>query len=200
MKEIKRSDQTRKNILSAGRLLIGKHGYSAVGLALILKESNVPKGSFYHYFPSKEAFGQALLDDYVTDYLTRVDTLSSGPGTAGEKLSAFWTAWLTQSGSEGIASQCLVVKLGAEIADLSDEMRTVLDQGVATLVDRIAELLVQGERDGSVVAVTDAQATAQMLYAKWLGAAVLSKLSRDELPLRRALAETKAFLFPETGH
>jgi len=87
MKEIKRSDQTRKNILSAGRLLIGKHGYSAVGLALILKESNVPKGSFYHYFPSKEAFGQALLDDYVTDYLTRVDTLSSGPGTAGEKLS-----------------------------------------------------------------------------------------------------------------
>ena len=185
MKELKKSDQTRQNILSAGRMLIGKHGYSAVGLALILKESRVPKGSFYHYFPSKEAFGQALLDDYVTDYLARLDNLCNGPGTA----------WLTQSESEGIASQCLVVKLGAEIADLSNEMRTVLDQGVAALVDRIADLLIKGNRDGSVRAVADAQATAQMLYAKWLGAAILSKLSRDELPLERALAETKASLF-----
>ena len=195
MKELKKSDQTRQNILSAGRMLIGKPGYSAVGLALILKESRVPKGSFYHYFPSKEAFGQALLDDYVTDYLARLDNLCNGPGTAGDKLTAFWTAWLTQSESEGIASQCLVVKLGAEIADLSNEMRTVLDQGVAALVDRIADLLIRGNRDGSVRAVADAQATAQMLYAKWLGAAILSKLSRDELPLERALAETKASLF-----
>ena len=194
MTEQKKSDQTRQKILTAGRALISKHGFGAVGLARILKESGVPKGSFYYYFPSKEAFGHALLTDYVSDYLARIDALCAGPGSARDKLTAFWNAWLAQAGSEGIASQCLVVKLGAEVADLSEDMRCVLDDGVAMLVDKIAALLVQGAKDGSLIPVDDPQATAQMLYAKWLGAAILSKLSRDETPLRRALSETNSTL------
>ncbi len=194
MTEQKKSDLTRQKILTAGRTLVSHHGFGAVGLARILKESDVPKGSFYYYFPSKEAFGQALLTDYVADYLGRVDSLSNGPGTAHDKLTAFWSAWLTHAGSEGIASQCLVVKLGAEVADLSEDMRQVLDDGVSALVNRIAALLIQGAEDGSVVAVDDPQATAQMLYAKWLGAAILAKLARDETPLRRALFETNKTL------
>lgn len=194
MTEQKKSDQTRQKILTAGRTLVSHHGFGAVGLARILKESDVPKGSFYYYFPSKEAFGQALLTDYVADYLGRVDALSNGPGSAHDKLTAFWSAWLTHAGAEGIASQCLVVKLGAEVADLSEDMRQVLDDGVSALVNRIAALLIQGAEDGSVVAVDDPQATAQMLYAKWLGAAILAKLARDETPLRRALFETNKTL------
>ncbi|MBW4961439.1 TetR/AcrR family transcriptional regulator [Sulfitobacter sp. CW3] len=194
MTEQKKSDQTRQKILTAGRTLVSHHGFGAVGLARILKESDVPKGSFYYYFPSKEAFGQALLTDYVADYLGRVDALSNGPGTAHDKLTAFWSAWLTHAGAEGIASQCLVVKLGAEVADLSEDMRQVLDDGVAALVNRIAALLIQGAKDGSVVAIDDPQSTAQMLYAKWLGAAILAKLARDETPLRRALFETNKTL------
>lgn len=194
MTEQKKSDQTRQKILTSGHALISKYGFGAVGLARILKESGVPKGSFYYYFPSKEAFGHALLNDYVTSYLARIDALCATQGSAHDKLTAFWSAWLTQAGSEGIASQCLVVKLGAEVADLSEDMRQVLDKGVAALVDRIAALLVQGGQDGSLVPVDDPHTTAQMLYAKWLGAAILAKLSRSELPLRQALSETNEAL------
>lgn len=35
----------------------------------------MPKGSFYHYFKSKEQFGQALLEDFFSTYLARIDTL-----------------------------------------------------------------------------------------------------------------------------
>ncbi|WP_373028132.1 TetR/AcrR family transcriptional regulator [Sulfitobacter sp.] len=194
MAEQKKSDLTRQKILTSGRALISKHGFGAVGLARILKESGVPKGSFYYYFPSKEAFGHALLTDYVADYLARIDALCATQGSAHDKLTAFWTAWLTQAGSEGIASQCLVVKLGAEVADLSEDMRQVLDEGVTALVNRIAALLILGAKDGSLIAVDDPQATAQMLYAKWLGAAILAKLSRNEIPLRQALSETNKTL------
>ena len=194
MAEQKKSDLTRQKILTSGRALISKHGFGAVGLARILKESGVPKGSFYYYFPSKEAFGHALLTDYAADYLARIDALCATQGSAHDKLTAFWTAWLTQAGSEGIASQCLVVKLGAEVADLSEDMRQVLDKGVTALVNRIAALLILGAKDGSLIAVDDPQATAQMLYAKWLGAAILAKLSRNEIPLRQALSETNKTL------
>tara|TARA_R110000751_G_scaffold222198_1_gene324502 strand:+ start:3040 stop:3633 length:594 start_codon:yes stop_codon:yes gene_type:complete len=194
MTEQKKSDQTRKKILTAGRSLISKHGFGAVGLARILKESDVPKGSFYYYFPSKDAFGQALLHDYVADYLARIDTLCSGAGSAHDKLTAFWSAWLAHADSEGIANQCLVVKLGAEVADLSDEMRRILNDGVAELVTRIADLLVAGAKDGSVPPISDPRATAQMLYATFLGAAILSKLSQDQIPLQQALSQTTDFL------
>lgn len=197
MTEQTKSDLTRQNILTAGRGLILKHGFSGVGISRILAESNVPKGSFYYYFASKEAFGQALLQDYVDDYLTRVDDLIASTGLARDKLDKFWSAWLPQAGVDGIASQCLVVKLGAEIADLSENMRVILNDGVGELVDRIAILLQQGAADGSLRSFADPQTTAQMLYAKWLGAAILAKLAQDQHPLENALADTATLLNPK---
>ncbi|WP_245766342.1 TetR family transcriptional regulator C-terminal domain-containing protein [Sulfitobacter brevis] len=83
-----------------------------------------------------------------------------------------------------------MVKLGSEVADLSDSMRETLNAGFTQLVDRIATLLEQGSADGTVRKFPDTLVTAQMLYAKWLGAAFLSKLSRSQTPLEQALAET----------
>jgi TetR/AcrR family transcriptional repressor of nem operon len=84
-----KSDQTRQRILSTRRDLVLQGGFGGIGLSRILSESGVPKGLFYYYFASKEALGCAMLDDYVTDYLSRMDTLMDGPGTAGEKLANF---------------------------------------------------------------------------------------------------------------
>jgi len=65
-----KAEATRQNLLDTGYRLVLSKGFSALGLQEILKGSGVPKGSFYHYFASKEAFGCALLDDYVTEYAT----------------------------------------------------------------------------------------------------------------------------------
>ncbi len=196
MTDAKKSDQTRQRILSTGCELVLRGGFGGVGLSRILMASGVPKGSFYYYFASKEAFGCAMLDDYVTDYLLRIDALTAGPGTAGDKLTTFWSAWLADGPAEGIATRCLVVKLAAEVADLSDDMRRILDDGVNQLTTRIATLLQQGAADGSVRHQNDPDTTARMLYAQWLGAAVLSKLSSDDAPLRLALADTTRRLSP----
>lgn len=190
MDEQTKSDRKRQYILDTGRDLVVKHGFGGVGIARLLSECNIPKGSFYYYFPSKDAFGEALLDDYVADYLDRFDRLAAGPGDAFAKLEQFWSAWLAQAGAEGIAGQCLVVKLGAEVADISEPMRMILDDGVTAFVARIAILLRTGAQEGSLTAFADADKTARMLYAKWLGAAILAKLSCTQIPLEQALAET----------
>ena len=194
MNEQTKSDLKRQHILDTGRAMVIKHGFGGVGIAGLLAECNVPKGSFYYYFASKDAFGQALLEDYVKEYLTRFDTLVAGPDSARLKLERFWSAWLAQSDLEGIASQCLVVKLGAEVADLSDAMRVILNDGIADFVQRITALLHAGVEDGSLPAFETPDAVAQMLYAKWLGAAILAKLSRTQTPLEQALDETMRLL------
>ncbi|MEJ1990397.1 MAG: TetR/AcrR family transcriptional regulator, partial [Maritimibacter sp.] len=59
MTQPRKSELTRQTILTTGRRLVIQGGFGAMGLSALLKESGVPKGSFYYYFPSKEAFGQA---------------------------------------------------------------------------------------------------------------------------------------------
>ena len=66
-----------QHILSVARPLIVTRGFTAVGLAELLAAAQVPKGSFYHYFDSKEAFGVALLNWYFDDQLARLDELLS---------------------------------------------------------------------------------------------------------------------------
>ncbi|WP_375689746.1 TetR/AcrR family transcriptional regulator [Pseudooceanicola sp. LIPI14-2-Ac024] len=196
MTRLTKSDQTRQTILATGRRLVTTGGFGAVGLSTLLKESGVPKGSFYYYFPSKEAFGQALLEDYVADYLSQVDALLARDATGADKLMAFCAAWVDQEREAGLVSTCLVVKLGAEVADLSEAMRAVLDAGVKALTGRLAQMLREGGKDGSLIPQIDPQAVAEALYAQWLGAAILSKLSHDQGPLSRALEDTRTRLIP----
>ena len=56
-----RRDNTRQLLLDTGHRLIAARGFAGVGLAEILAGAQVPKGSFYHYFGSKEQYGQTLL-------------------------------------------------------------------------------------------------------------------------------------------
>ncbi|WP_096176363.1 TetR/AcrR family transcriptional regulator [Cohaesibacter sp. ES.047] len=194
MKRMKKSDVTRQTILSTGRALVTKGGFGAMGLSTLLNESGVPKGSFYYYFPSKEAFGEAMLRDYVEDYLTRVEALMTRDGCGADKLMAFCSAWLDHDRHQGLVSTCLVVKLGAEVADLSETMRLVLDNGVKALVGKLAIIMREGEADGSLHPQEATERSVQVLYAQLLGAAIQSKLSHDQTPLEAVLEDIKARL------
>ncbi|MEJ1999936.1 MAG: TetR/AcrR family transcriptional regulator [Maritimibacter sp.] len=196
MTQPRKSELTRQTILTTGRRLVIQGGFGAMGLSALLKESGVPKGSFYYYFPSKEAFGQALLEDYVGDYLARIDALLAGTGTGADKFGAFCAAWLTHEQQPGLANTCLVVKLGAEVADLSDAMRQVLDQGVKALTGKLAQMLREGVADGSLSPQTAPEDTAQAIYAQLLGAAILAKLSQDQTPLETVLTDINTRLLP----
>jgi len=194
MKLTKKAEATRQHLLDAGHALVLRKGFVGVGLQELLTDCGVPKGSFYHYFPSKEAFGCALLEQYVADYGQRLQALLAAEGSGRDRVLSYWQAWLGTPDSRGWAEDCLVVKLAAEVADLSEDMRRILDQGVAALVARIAATVRQGRADGSLPPGADAQALAQVLYQMWLGAALLTKLGRDKAPLHQALAATHHLL------
>ena len=56
--------EVRKRLLAAGLDLIHLRGFAASGVKEITDAAGVPKGSFYAYFPSKEAFASAILDAF----------------------------------------------------------------------------------------------------------------------------------------
>src|SRR5688572_9697348 len=141
----------RQHILDVAYPLFLRKGFTAVGLAELLTAAQVPKGSFYHYFGSKEAFGEAVLEAYFADYLARMDALLAAPGTsAAQRLMAFFDDWLDSQTGDEAQSRCLVVKLGAEVSDLSESMRAALARGTRGVISRLARCIQEGHADGSV--------------------------------------------------
>ena len=185
----------RQHILDTAKPIILGKGFTAVGLNELLAQAGVPKGSFYHYFKSKERFGEALLDSYFADYQSRLEArLKSGEGTAAQRLMSYWTTWLETQSSEGADGKCLAVKLGGEVSDLSEAMRTALHHGTQRIVESLADCIRDGARDGSLPEQTNPGDTALTLYSLWLGATLLTKIRRDRSALEAALAATLSLL------
>ena len=190
-------DDVRSHILDAGQRIIAAKGFEGVGLNEILGAAGIPKGSFYHYFPSKDGYGRALLERYVATYLVRIETVLGAEGIpARDRLMRFWSTWAAWQSSDRIDEKCLVVKLSAEVADLSDAMRRALRDGTDQVIARLARCMAEGLADGSLSAGLEPEATAERLYMLWLGASLLTKLRRDPTALDAALVETRALLTP----
>jgi TetR/AcrR family transcriptional repressor of nem operon len=189
---------TRSHILSVGRGLTARQGYAGVGLNELLKAAQVPKGSFYHYFASKEAYGCALLEDFIEQYQQDIaKTLFNQQHLARDRFLQYFQGWFAKQSGPALQDRCLVVKLSAEVADLSPDMSLILRQGVVAIVGALAEVLQQGIHDGSIAPMADPQAVAEGLYHQWLGASLIAGLSHDDAPLQAAMKATVKAITPD---
>lgn len=190
-----KTDDVREKIIATGQAIMGGKGYSAVGLNEILTAAGVPKGSFYHYFSSKDAFGVALLESYFESYLAEIDRTMATPGlTMAQRLMKYWEIWQTSQSFHNCEGKCLAVKLGAEVADLSEPMRLVLQRGIDGIVERLTAAIAAGVAEGSLATEGDPAKVAQSLYQLWMGASVMVKISRNTQPFETALSATRNML------
>jgi TetR/AcrR family transcriptional repressor of nem operon len=189
------SSDVRDNILAVGQRIMSGKGFSAVGLNEILTEAKVPKGSFYHYFASKDAFGEALLASYFEDYLADMDRILGEPGlTMAQRLLNYFDLWRANQSFLDCQGKCLAVKLAAEVADLSEAMRTVLNQGTSAIIARLGAAIETGVAERSLAIDDTPKQLADSLYQLWLGASVMVKIVRGTQPFDSAMAVTRQML------
>jgi len=187
--------ETRQSLLEAARRIVAAKGYAAVGINEILAAAGVPKGSFYHYFASKDAFGEAMMKSYFDDYLTTMDGIVADKGkSSAEHLMSYWQRFYDTQAVDDCQGGCLVVKLGAEVADLSEVMRVATKVGTTAIVDRLEQMIADGIADGSVSVDASPRTTAEALYDLWLGASTMAKIHRSAHHLDRAMTVTRQVL------
>ncbi|MET9827677.1 MULTISPECIES: TetR/AcrR family transcriptional regulator [Streptomyces] len=186
---------TRRSILDAAQRIMARKGFSAVGINEVLTAAGVPKGSFYHFFGSKDAFGEAMIRAYFTDYLADMDRILAQPGlTPAQRLMNYWQNWRETQSVDECQGKCLAVKLGAEVADLSEAMRIALKEGTTAVIDRLERTITAGLKDGSITVDATPRETAQALYGMWLGASVMTKIHRDIGQLDTTMTVTRQLL------
>ena len=193
-----RNNAAKTHLLDTAQRIVGAKGFAAVGLNQLLGAACIPKGSFYYYFASKEAFGKDLLEHYFQKDIQQIDKFLLEPGRpARERLIAYWRFFRANQEHDSPDGKCLAVKLGAEVSDMSEDMRLALKAGTSAIISRISRILKEGVADGSIVISGTPAATAQTLYQLWMGTSVIFKISHDRVAFMNANSTTERILSGE---
>jgi len=164
-----------------------ERGYTAVGISEVCSHAGVNKGSFYHFFPSKQELALAVIDRFAerSEELTR-ETLE-GDGPPIERLKAYFDH--NYKFHKKMMKECGKV-LGCPIGNLALEMSPqdpVLQQRLKKVFDRQAEryerLLAEAVGKGELPAL-DARSTAYAIIALHEGRIMLAKMNDDPELLR----------------
>ncbi|HCG5904451.1 TetR family transcriptional regulator [Vibrio parahaemolyticus] len=189
-----KTNDTRQHILDVGYELIVTRGFTSVGLSELLKTAEVPKGSFYHYFKSKEQFGEAMIQDYFNKYFERLTARFTNTELNGyQRLMSYFEEMVKVEDDVCNANKCLLVKLSAEVSDLSEPMRIALRRGADKTIQALAKCIDVGIQDGSIPN-GDSALLARQIYYLWNGASLLNKLYQDQEALTQSLTYTEHLL------
>lgn len=183
-------DETRTALIQAGRRIILESGYNSAGVQAILAAAGVPKGSFYYYFPSKEAFGLAVLDDFAAENrasrLSFLQDVSKKPLT---RLRDYFEARVRRYEESGFSDGgCLLGNLGEEMAAQNEAFREPLEAYFAAWRADIAACLREAQAAGEVPESLDPTTTADFALSGWQGAILRSKVVRGRAPFDAFLA------------
>src|SRR5436190_8783523 len=164
---------TKERILDAAEEIMLQKSFHSVGLNEILSAVKVPKGSFYHYFQSKEQFGVELLKHYVAEasaMIRRALLTTELAESPYDRLFAYFDCCIGKQFEQKCKCTCLVQKLATEVATFSEDMRTVLADGMRQWQSFFEKLVIEGQDQGVIRKSLDPAATAAVIEDLWMGA------------------------------
>lgn len=178
-------DNARTHLLDVGVRLIRKESFEGVGINDVLQEAGVPKGSFYHYFENKEAFGLDVARHYHDAQMSiALKTLGESAISPIDRLRGFFAAAYEDYESRGFGQGCLMCNLSTELSDESDAFQQLLQRQWNELSHPIGKCIsdIDGELAG--LGHLDSDEAGDWLLNAWSGALTRMKATRDGAPLK----------------
>lgn len=135
-----------------------------------------------------------MIQDYFTKYFERLNARFTNTDLNGyQRLMSYFEEMVKVEDDVCNANKCLLVKLSAEVSDLSESMRLALRQGADKTIQAMADCIDVGIQDGSIPN-GDSALLARQIYYLWNGASLLNKLYQDQAALTQSLTYTQHLL------
>jgi TetR/AcrR family transcriptional repressor of nem operon len=178
----------REKLLDQGVALLTERGYHGTGLQELLAGVQVPKGSFYNYFASKEEFGAEVIGHYIAPFIRQLESGLADAGTdARGAVCAYFEALIADLEQREFKGGCLLGNLLGEIGDTNATCLTALRAAVHDYRDALEAGLARAQREGTVRTDLPAAAMADLLADAWQGALLRMKVERSVGPLRACI-------------
>jgi len=186
----------RELILAKGAQVMTRRGYHGTGVLEIVQAAGIPKGSFYHYFTSKEDFALQALDHLYGARLQRYQAaLGAEAGLPAARIIGYYRELVAHfSRQERPEHHCFIGSLSFEMAELSQpigqRVEAILQRSVAILATCLEQARLAEEIDPD----TDCPALAQFIGNAWEGALLRMKVGRSVTPLQIFLTQLERLL------
>lgn len=186
MLKSEKKEASRESLLNKGVDVLMQQGYHGTGLKEILDAVNIPKGSFYNYFDSKEDFAAKVIQHYVDPFVLRLAAhLQQSETDALAAMQHYFDELIAQVEKNDFKGGCLLGNLMGEVADTS----SLCQQSLKVAVNRFRELLQSGlakaQQQGTVRADKSAEDMADLLINTWQGALLRAKIEKSSRPVRQ---------------
>ena len=137
------------DIIDKGTELFRKKGYNNVGINEILTECEIPKGSFYNFFESKEAFAEQVIDRYGLQSLEMIrNSLRDQKVSPLKRLKDFYSMLIDMNEKDGFNAGCLINNLSSEVGGINPIISEATDRNFSMWVSEIARCVAQGQEKG----------------------------------------------------
>ncbi|MDD2759655.1 MAG: TetR family transcriptional regulator C-terminal domain-containing protein [Methylomonas sp.] len=186
-----RPKQIKKDkLLDQGVSLLLEKGYHATGLKEILDTVQIPKGSFYSYFNSKEQFAAEAIDHYIEPFIQRLSGHLQNSELDGlGALKAYYGELVDELVQTGFKGGCLLGNLMGEIGDTSPLCRDALLNAVGRYAELQKTALERGQQEGKVRTDKSAKSMADLMLNGWQGALLRMKVEQSIEPLQTVCRE-----------
>ncbi|WP_114418015.1 TetR/AcrR family transcriptional regulator [Marinospirillum perlucidum] len=177
-------EDTRAALIRSGTELLTEQGFFASGLDAILRRVGVPKGSFYYYFASKDAFGRAVLEHYGAYFARKLDRhLLNDARPPLERIQDFVEDAAAGMQRHDYRRGCLVGNLGQEVSLLPEDYRSLLTAILESWQKKLAACLEAAKVKGDLAEGADTRLLAEAFWIGWEGAVMRARLEASPRPL-----------------
>jgi len=191
---------TKQKILDTAAMLFYMQSYTAVGVATICKEAGVSKGSFFHFFNSKQDLALAVLDQFSSHLGASLiaDSIASSLPPL-ERLDRFiemlYNTQKTYVDETGHLPGCPFGNMAMEQATQDEVIRKKVAKCLAGLAQPLQRVVTDAVKSGDLPAV-DEQATADAMLSYIEGIQLIAKTRNDAEVIRKLGTAIKSIRVP----
>ncbi len=184
-----------EDIISKGTELFRKRGYNNVGINEILKECDIPKGSFYNFFKTKEDFAEKVIDTYGVNSLKMIiNALADNSVSPLKRLKQFYSMLIEINEKDGFDAGCLVNNFSVEVGGFNSTISNATNKSFNMWVSEIAKCVKKGQEQDEIIDTIPADDIAEYIHAGLSGAFSRMKVNRDRTYLDKWYAMTFNFI------
>lgn len=177
----------RLRILETAAALFAEGGYEAVSMEKVAAAAGLKKANLFHYYPSKDALGLAVLEEAARRHAEGVRAVfadeGTDPVTAVRQLFVRGTAVVRKDCGAG---SCLIGRMAQEVDEDHAAMRRRLRQCVGEWREQIAVFLGGWKRRGYFKARFEPLEAADAVIALYEGGLLLAKAVGSAQPADHA--------------
>lgn len=169
---MKKGEESRQRLICCAAELFWKNGYSATGISEILKQCELPKGSFYFYFKSKDELATEVITYYQNILLEHFQELSAKKSWEDFINAAF--DYLLNRTEDQTFSGCPLAVMGMETALSKPEIAAKYMDALKQFEHLFYRVLIQ-----SGLSRDHAEVLSQRFLAVYQGEILLGRISGD---------------------